>query len=342
VLDPQMTALAEKNGVSVMSSPYDTSSTSLLIMYSVPVGAIGDSSVPLLRLADPVRKAHEPLARVPSRCIPIGDDEGRVQGVLFEGDLIQEPNIQLILVDHNEPSQAVEGIENYRILEVIDHHRLGNMSTRYPITFINKPVGATCTIVTGLFREQRLPMKKEIASILLCGILADTLGLQSATATDADREAAEYLADVTGLDIQTLSRELAAANKVNALSAAELVELDMKAYTEGKSRFSVSQIETNNPDELVSRQQEIFTALEKARGDGLFAALLVTDVTTLDSLLFIAGKKTFTASLPFPRIERYANAESGACGGIYLLKEIVSRKKQLIPLITELIEKVDA
>jgi manganese-dependent inorganic pyrophosphatase len=339
VLDPQLTACAEKNGVSVMSSPYDTSSTAMLIMYSAPVGTLGDDSVPLMRLSDPIRKIREPLSRVPSRCLPIGDEDGHVQGILFEGDLIGEPNIQLILVDHNEPSQAIEGIENYRILEVIDHHRLGNMATRYPITFINKPVGATCTIITGLYREQRIPMKKEIASILLCGILSDTLGLKSATATAVDREMAEYLADVTGLDIPALSGELqAAANKVNALPAEDLVALDMKEYIEGAWRFSVSQIETNTPDELVARRQEIFASLEQALGERLFAALLVTDVTALDSLLFVAGKKAFTSSLGFPRIEAY-RAGTGVGGGIYLLKEIVSRKKQLIPLLTELIEK---
>jgi manganese-dependent inorganic pyrophosphatase len=340
VLDAELAALAEKNGVSVMSSPYDTSSTAMLIMYSAPVGNIGDDSVPLMRLSDPIRKIREPLSRVPSRCLPVGDEEGRVKGVIFEGDLIEEPNIQIIMVDHNEHSQAIEGIENYRILEVIDHHRLGNMSTRYPITFINKPVGATCTIVTSLYREQRIPMKKEIASILLCGILTDTLGLKSATTTDIDREAAEYLADVTGLNVETLSRELqSAASMVSALPAEELVSLDMKEYQEKDAGFSVSQIETNNVDELVVRRDEIFAALVKActNKNFLFSALLVTDVTALDSLLFVAGSKSFASALGFPRVEPFSSDTLG--GGIYLLKEVVSRKKQLIPLLAELIEK---
>ncbi|MDR1179494.1 MAG: putative manganese-dependent inorganic diphosphatase [Spirochaetales bacterium] len=343
VLDADLAALAEENGVSVISSPYDTSSTAMLIMYSAPVGNIGDDSVPLVRLSDPIRKIREPLSRVPSRCLPVGDDEGQVKGVIFEGDLIEEPHIQIIMVDHNEHSQAIEGIENYRILEVIDHHRLGNMATRYPITFINKPVGATCTIVTNLYREQRLPMKKEIASLLLCGILADTLGLKSATTTDVDREAAEYLAEVTGLDIQTLSRELQeAASTVSARPAEELVALDMKEYQEKEADFSVSQIETNNPDELVARRDEIFAALIKAYTNKnlLFSSLLVTDVTALDSLFFVVGARPFVSALAFPRVETLQQ-ESGSAlgGGIYLLKEIVSRKKQLIPLLSELIEK---
>ncbi|MDR2194640.1 MAG: putative manganese-dependent inorganic diphosphatase [Treponema sp.] len=332
VLDPAISVLAEQNRVSVMTTPYDTSSSAMLVMYSSPVGTICDVSVPLMRLTDPIRKLKEPLFHAPSRCLPIGDDENRVSGVIFEGDLIREPNIELILVDHNEPSQAVEGIEHYRILEVIDHHRLGNLSTRYPITFINKPVGATCTIITNLYREQHVPMKKEIASILLCGILADTLCLKSATTTDSDREAADYLSIVTGLDVQTLGQDLAStANRVNALPADELIGMDMKEYGEGDVSFTVSQIETDNTDALVRRQHEIFAALEKNRtGKNLFfASLLVTDVTTLDSLFFVTGKK-FTSTLSFPRLEE----------GVYMLKGVVSRKKQLIPLLSELIEKI--
>jgi manganese-dependent inorganic pyrophosphatase len=330
--DAELTALAEKNQVSLISSPYDTSSTAMLIIYSTPVGFMGDDTVPLMRLSDPIRKIREPLSRAPSRCLPIGDDEGKVAGLIFEGDLIREPNIEVIMVDHNEPSQAIEGIENYRVLEVIDHHRLGNLSTRYPITFINRVVGATCTIITGLYREQRVPLEKNIAAILLCGILADTLSLQSATTTDTDREAADYLSSITGLDIKALGQELQAeANKVNSRSADELVAMDMKEYSEQGASFSVSQIETDNPQALAARKEEIAAALEKVCGAKgyLFSALLVTDVIVLDSLLFVAGKKSFTAHINFPVME----------GGIYVLKEVVSRKKQLMPLLAELVEK---
>jgi len=131
----------------------------------------------------------------------VGDDKGRVVGVISEGDLVKEPNVDVILVDHNEPSQAIERIKSYRILEIIDHHRLGNPSTRHPITFVNRVVGATCTIVVNLYREQKVPLEKGVASILLCGILADTLSLQSDTTTETDVEDAEYLSSITVLDI---------------------------------------------------------------------------------------------------------------------------------------------
>jgi manganese-dependent inorganic pyrophosphatase len=331
-LDEELTALAKKNNVSVMSSPYDTASTAMLIMYSAPVGTMGDESVPLMRLSDPVRKLKEPLSHAPSRGLPIGDDEGHVKGMLFEGDLIKEPNIELILVDHNELSQAIEGAENYRILEVIDHHRLGSFSTRYPITFINKVVGATCTIITGLYREQQIPLEKDTAAILLCGIIADTLGLQSATTTETDHEAAAYLSSFTGLDIQELTADIqTAANRITAKPAAELINMDMKEYTEQNEKFTVSQVETDNPDNLVIRKAEIFTALEKIAAERglLFSSLLVTDIKLLDSILFVSGKKSFVAGMQLPKLD----------DGIYILNGVVSRKKQLMPLLSELIEK---
>jgi manganese-dependent inorganic pyrophosphatase len=332
-LGPGLADLAKQNRVSVISTPYDTSSTAMLVIYSAPVSSIADETVPLMRLSDPVKKIREPLSRAPSRCLPIGDEEGRVAGVIFEGDLIKDPNIEVIMVDHNEPSQAIEGIENYRILEVIDHHRLGNLSSRYPITFINKVVGATCTIITGLYREQGVVPEKDIAAVLLCGILADTLNLYSATATDADREAAGYLAALAGLDIDRLGRELRdVADQFNTRPAEELVGLDMKEYREQGAGFTVSQIETSGTDDIAARREEILDALEKCRSakDLLFSALLVTDVTALDSLLFAAGTKPFISRLNFPRLD----------DRVYMLKDVVSRKKQLIPLLSELVEKM--
>jgi manganese-dependent inorganic pyrophosphatase len=329
-LSKDLVELAEEKKVTVLVSPFDTSSTAMLIIYSVNAGTLGDVSVPLVKLNDPVRMFKDNLSKSPSHCLAVGDSEGKVVGVISEGDLAKEPNVEVIMVDHNEPSQAVEGIENYRILEVIDHHRLGNLSTRYPITFINRVVGATCTIVTNLYREQKTPLEKNIASILLCGILADTLALQSATTTETDIEAAEYLSSITGLDIETLSQELqSAVSRISSLSAQDLIEMDMKEYAEQGITFTISQIEVDNPGNLVDRRAEIISALEKTRAakNHLFTALLVTDVTALDSLLFINGEKSFINHINLP-----VTAE-----GIYELKGVVSRKKQLTPLMSELV-----
>lgn len=331
-LDKDLKELAERNRVSVMISPFDTSSTALLIIYSTPVGAMGDETVTVARSRDPLRKIRTPLSQSASRCLPVVDEENRVVGVLHEGDLIVEPNVEVIMVDHNEPAQAIEGIENYKILEVIDHHRLGNLSTRYPITFINKVVGATSTIIVNLYREHRVPLDRSIASILLCGILADTLVLQSATTTDTDREAAEYLSSITGLEIEALGADLmAAASMIGSRPADELVRMDLKEYEEKGASFTVSQVETDTPEDLVARKAEILTELASIRtsGNRLFSALMVTDVTELTSLLFVEGEKAFMGALAFPKAEEK----------VYVLKDIVSRKKQLMPLLAELVEK---
>ena len=334
-LSKELVSLAEKRRITVLISPFDTSSTVMLIMYSVAVGNLGDASAPPVKLNDPVRNFRQAIAKAPSRNLPVIDDEGRVAGVIFEGDLAKEPNVEVILVDHNEPGQAIEGIENLKILEVIDHHRLGNLSTSYPITFINKVVGATCTIITNLYREQKVPLEKNVASILLCGILADTLLLKSATVTETDIEAAEYLSSITGLDMAELGRDLQnAANQVVSLPADEFIKLDMKEYRERNISFSVSQIEAGSSESLIARIDEIAAALEKTRiaGNHLFSALLATNVTVLDSLLFITGNKSFVSLISFPALAR----------GIYELKGIVSRKKQLLPLLAELVSQYSA
>ena len=335
ILSKELALLAEKKQVTVFISPFDTTSTAMLIIYSAAVGKIGDTSVPLIKMNDPVRSFRQVLTKAPSRHLPVADDEGKIAGIIFEGDLAKEPNVEVIMVDHNEPSQAIEGIENYKILEVIDHHRLGNLSTRYPITFINRVVGATCTIITNLYREQKIPLEKGIASILLCGILTDTLMLKSSTTTETDIEAAEYLSSITGLEIQTLCQDLqAAANTVIFMPARELIAMDAKEYTERSVSFAVSQIEIEDTEVFMERKDEIIAALEEARAQKghLFSALLVTDITMLDSLLVVAANKAFTGLINYP----------AAAKNVYELKGVVSRKKQLMPILAELILRYTA
>ena len=324
--------LAEERRVSILVSPYDTSSTALLVIYSTPVSTMGDESVrPVLR-SDWLKTARKAIAASPSRSVPVVDEEGRVAGLFTEGDLIRDPNVEVIMVDHNEFGQAVDGIENYRVLEVIDHHRLGSFSTRYPITFINRVVGSTSTMVAGMYREQRVPLPRPVASILLCGILSDTLVLRSATTTDVDREAAEYLASITDLEIEELGRDImGSASQAARRPAAEVIRLDLKEYEAEGERFSVSQVEVSDNAEIMERREEILAGLAALRAEkGYYlAALMVTDVTELTSLLFIDAGKDFLALVSYPKAE----------AGVYVLKDILSRKKQLMPAVFELMER---
>lgn len=327
--------LAEKKGVSVLISPYDTSSTTLLIIYSMPAFHMSNDELRPVHLADPIRKIAPLLSAAPGKSLPVVDDDGKVVGVVSETDIYHEANISIIMVDHNEVSQAIEGVENYKILEIIDHHRLGNLTTRHPITFINRPVGATSTIITALYQESRVPLTNAMASILLCGILADTLVLQSATTTRQDRDMAEYLANITNLEIEDLGRDLmAAASNISGRTADELIHQDMKAYDEGDSAFTVSQIEVGNPHEILSRKGEFVAALEAERRKGgyLFSSLLVTDITVLSSLFILAAEPAFEQSLTLPRQEE----------SVYVMRDVVSRKKQLLPILSELVDKFRA
>jgi len=324
--------LAEERRVSVLVSPYDTSSTALLIIYSTPVSTMGDAGIKPVHRSDWIRTARAALAASPSRCVPVLDDDLRVVGLFSEGDLIRDPNVELIMVDHNEYPQAVEGIENYRVLEVIDHHRLGSFSTKYPITFINRVVGSTSTIVAGMYREQHVPLPSEVASLLLCGILSDTLILHSATTTDQDRETAEYLASLCNLEIEDLGKDImASASAIASRPAAEIIKLDLKEYEASGKRLTVSQVEVSDTAEIMERREEIAAGLARLRAEGGYylSAIMVTDITELTSLLLIDADKEFLSLIGYPK----------AAPGVYVLKDILSRKKQLMPALFELVEK---
>lgn len=334
VLSKEFKELAKKNGVSVIMSPYTTSDTVMMIAYSTPVSLMADPEIQAVHTNDSISKIRGLMQESPIRRLPVVDEENKVIGIISEHDLTNEPNIEIVLVDHNEMTQCVEGIENYKILEVIDHHRIGPMSTTYPITFINKPLGSTSTIIAGLYQEAKVPIPKDIACLLLCGILSDTLILQSATTTDTDRQTAEYLANITDQDIQTLGKEiLTAGSGVKGRSASEVIHQDMKEYKEEKVNYTVSQIEVSNIREVLDRKDDFMTELElERRGNkAIFASLLVTDITALSSILLIACDPKFEPFITFPKQEEHA----------YFLKDVVSRKKQLVPLITEQIENFE-
>lgn len=328
IITKDLKELAEKNGVSIIVSPYSTAPTSMLIAYSMPVSVMGDEEIQTVFINDTVSKIKDILKDAHCKYLPVVDNDKKVIGMISEHDLMKEPNIDVILVDHNEITQAVEGIEHYTIQEVIDHHRIGSIPTKNPITFINRPVGSTSTQIAGLYKENKIPIPKEIASILLCGILSDTLILQSATTTEIDIETAEYLSGITDLDIKELGNEiLIAGSNIKGRGASELIHQDMKEYVEGKVTYTASQIEVGNTKEVMERKAEFMAELElERRGNkALFSCLLVTDITKLSSILLIDYDPKFEPFITFPKTEQ----------NVYYLQGVVSRKKQLIPMITE-------
>ena len=328
VIDKKLRELAEKNGVSVIVSPYSTSPTSMLIAYSMPVYEMGDKEIKTVSMNDTVSKIKDILKDAHCKYLPVVDEDNKVIGIVSEHDLLKEPNVEVILVDHNEIAQAVEGVEHYKIKEVIDHHRIGAIPTKDPITFINRPVGSTATQIAGLYQEYKVPIPKDVASLLLCGILSDTLILQSATTTDTDRDAVEYLSSITDLDYKELGNEIIkAGSNIKGRDASDLIHQDMKEYVEGKVSYTASQIEVGNTREVMDRKADFLKELEiERRGrKTLFSCLLVTDITNLSSILLIDYDSKFEQFITWPKME----------DKVYYLQGVVSRKKQLIPLITE-------
>lgn len=321
---------AKQSGTSIIVSKYDTASTSMLVLYSTPVRVLCDQSIKPIKPEDSIQQILPRLKEVASQILPVVDDANKVIGVLSEIDVHHEAKVSLALVDHNEKSQIVDGFENYKICDIIDHHRIGSMSTKTPISFINMPLGSTSTIITRLFREARIEIPLDVAKLLLCGILSDTLILQSATTTDIDVETADYLSKLTGLSVKSLGEEIIkAGSRISGRSPTEVINQDMKEYNEGSVSFTVSQIEVDGTDEVLDRKAEFLEDLEAERKKhgSLFAALLVTDISSLSSVMLVAGEERFIQFLSLPKKDEK----------VYFLKDVVSRKKQLIPMLSEIL-----
>jgi len=325
--------LAAERKVAIIVTPFNSASTSWLVLHSVPVKTAGDITLVPVDADEYIKNIKERFADSPSRSLPVVGEDMKVKGVISQSDLMKEPNVGVILVDHNELSQGIDGIENVRILEIIDHHRLGNPPTTYPITFINKPVGSTSTIIANLYRDYKIPVRKEIASILLGGILSDTLILRSATTTNIDRDTAEFLSHITDLNIDDFGKEIVSASSlISSKPVEEIINMDMKRYNEGTHSFTVSQVEVNDPDEIMERAESIlsFMADLAEQKSYLFCSLLVTDLNRFSSYLFIMGKEDFIKKIEYPRFADH----------IYLLKDVLSRKKQLMPYISDIIKRM--
>lgn len=325
--------LAQTSGVSVLYTPFHTSSASWLALNSVPVNYVSDSTLKPVNSDDYIKNIRERFADSVSRSLPVVDENGRVTGVLTQSDLMKDPNVALVLVDHNELSQAIEGADRVRILEIIDHHRLGNPATDNPITFINRPVGSTSTIIANLYRDYTVPVTKKIASILLAGILSDTLALRSATTTETDIETADYLSRITDISIDDLAVEITdASSLISRKPVHEIVSMDMKTYTEGDFAFSVSQVEVNHPEEIMERSDAIVEYLQNKyeSKNMLFSALLVTDLNELNSHLFVCGRDEFVKKIAYPKLQE----------NVFILKDVLSRKKQLMPYISDIIKRI--
>ena len=326
VSDDAILEAARANDVSLIVSPHDSATTALLSRSSITVDHVLHEEYLSFRDDESLGDARKTAAASGFQAFPVFGQNGQTVGILTKTDLLRPFKRELILVDHNELSQAVPGVDQVEILEVVDHHRIG-LTTQQPILFRNEPVGSTSTIVADCFLKHSIEIPKNIAGLLLAGLISDTLNLTSPTTTPKDTEILRILEKRADVNASVFTEKLFASGSVLiSKSAAQAIGADRKEYVEKGVKFSVAQIEEIGFDPFWKRKIEVHDALKEYREkyDHLFAALLVTDVVLQKSLLLIAGSEQFLRLVDYPKLE----------SGIFELKGVVSRKKQLLPYLT--------
>ncbi len=275
---------------------------------------------------DPVSEARDLMLKTRFRNYPVVDEENRFMGMISRYHLLGMNRKQVILVDHNETNQAVEGIQEAEILEVIDHHRVGDLESISPIYFRNEPVGATSTLIASIYRENSIIPSSDIAGLLLAGILSDTMIFRSPTTTDKDREIAEWLAGISNLEMDVWGREIFnVASPLGLEDAETVINEDLKEYKYGNLVFAVAQIETADISLLQEHLpgiKDTMNAISKARGYDLMF-LMVTDIFVAGTQLLIAGERSDLGYQIFGDAQRNE----------LFLKGVLSRKKQIVPII---------
>lgn len=333
-LDPALLEAARKRGVTVVRSPHDTASTTLLIKSSKRVTHAVQTD--FLRFGEGalIEKIRAEVGPTPYTLFPVVDDEGLLLGVFSKSDLIDPPRTRLVLVDHNELAQAVNGVEEADILEVLDHHRLGGgLVTREPIRFINEPLGSTSSLVAKQFRARGLEPSPAIALCLASGVISDTLHLTSPTTTPEDGELLAWLGRLAKVDLKRYAeRFFAAGSALQVQTAAQVVRGDCKEFREAGWKFAVAQVEELGLERFWDRKAELRQALESLRTEkGLdFACLFITDITRHTSVMLAAGEEKVLDAIDYPRLEP----------GLFELEGVVSRKKQLLPHLIGLLHGI--
>ena len=320
--------IADETGVAIMTTPVDTYAAGKLISQCAPISYyMTRDNILKFTLVTPVADVLRVMAKVRHRYFPILDEDGKYCGMVSRRNVIALRKRRIILVDHNEATQAVEGFDQAEILEIIDHHRIGSLETSGPVYFRNQPVGCTATIITQMYDENGVDIPPQIAGLLLAAILSDTLAFRSPTCTPVDENTAKRLAKIAGVDIEEFSTEMfEAGEKLDGKTPEEVFLQDFKVFMCGDIRFGVAQGSYMTRKNLQAAQALLQPYLEEARNkqnvEDLY--MLLTDVPKEESVVICTGR--YAAEVLSNGFESRPAAD-----GSWTLPGVVSRKKQFIP-----------
>ncbi len=320
-------AAARKQGVLVISTAHHTFTAVRLINLSMSTQDIMYRDFDSCHPEDQMSEVQRKLAR--RRSLPVVDGEGKLVGYLSRTDLLNARPKRVVLVDHNEQSQAVDGLDEAELLGIIDHHRIADVHTNKPIMFRAEPVGCTGTIIVGLYHEAGIAIPREAAGLLLAGLLYDTLILRSPTCTARDVRVADELAEIAGEKIEEFGQELfaAAAANLGERSAEVLLTTDFKEFMVNDTKFAVGTVETASPAIIEKRIPELLATMQrlaKENGYSVFLFMIVDIIEMRCRLLIYGGERAVAEVFQVP-LE--------ADGHSVIVEDLVSRKKQVIPLL---------
>ena len=322
--------IADETGVAIMTTPEDTYAAGKLISQCAPISYyMTRDNILKFTLVTPVADVLRVMAKVRHRYFPILDEDGKYCGMVSRRNVIALRKRRIILVDHNEATQAVEGFDQAEILEIIDHHRIGSLETSGPVYFRNQPVGCTATIVTQMYDENGVTIPQKIAGLLLAAILSDTLVFRSPTCTPIDVNAANRLAKIAGVDINEFANEMfEAGEKLDGKTAEEVFLQDFKVFMCGDIRFGVAQGSYMTRKNLTAAEALLKPYLEEARNkqnvEDIY--MLLTDVPKEESVVICNGR--YAAEVLTDGFDTQPAADAS-----WTLPGVVSRKKQFIPAL---------
>ena len=336
VVSKTITKLAEDHNCSIIRTPYDTYTAARLINQSIPIRYfMKKDNLITFSTEDYIRDIRTVMAGKRHQYYPVLNEYGKYVGLISQRNYLNANPKKVILVDHNEHAQAVDGIEEVQLLEIIDHHRLGGLQTMNPVYFRNQPLGCTATIIYQMYQENRVQIPKNIAGLLMAAIISDTLMFRSPTCTSIDRSAAEKLSEICGVEIEEFAIDMfSAGSDMSSRTPKEIFNQDKKKFQVGDHGFMVSQINSMNAIELEEIKEKLIPYLEE-KFDGLgveMCYVMLTNIVKEDTELLCFGEKAREVILSAFQLP--SDMED------IVLKGLVSRKKQLIPSIVTVLQQM--